>query len=598
MDRDQILYNRNIESCKQQLKALTRRSNIWSLLRLIVILGGATLIFQIVQTENIFLTLISFFLTFVLFLILVRCQSQNTIKKAEVNRFLIINSNELHVAESIEKNIYDSGNEYIDDQHIYSSDLDIFGSGSVYQMINRCSTLEGRRLLSSWLSKPANKFEIEERQQFIDEVFCDFPWWQNLQAKLFAVKEFTIDAKDLISKHLVNEIQFTKSKLLILYTRFVPYIFIALTILSLYNSVFVSIITCLAIFNLLLSGAFSKQVNRVSSGLSRGGELLAFYAPVIKTIEQRAWKSKKAYEFQKKIEAIAGMPVSKSIERLSVLLDRLDVRLNIVVGVLLNIFLLWDFRQVYALQKWQLYHSKGILEALDMLTLVEVVGSLATLRFNNHTWTVPQIVNEYPTLNAKNIKHPLIPTAISVANDYSLDAHRIALITGSNMAGKSTFLRTIGVNAVLALCGSVVCADRMTISVMQIATYMRIKDSLNESTSTFKAELDRVQKVLGRISQDTFILLDEMLRGTNSTDKYLGSKAIIEKIIREHGVGMIATHDLKLSELSEQYPQIVENFHFDIQVEGDEMLFDYKLRKGPCTTFNASLLLKKIGIEI
>lgn len=168
------------------------------------------------------------------------------------------------------------------------------------------------------------------------------------------------------------------------------------------------------------------------------------------------------------------------------------------------------------------------------------------------------------------------------------------------MAGKSTFLRTIGVNAVLALSGAPVCANYMKISVMQMATYMRIRDSLNESTSTFKAELDRIQKILELVKnhKNTFILLDEMLRGTNSMDKYLGSKAIIEKLIEQNGVGMVATHDLKLSELSDQYPQIVKNFHFDIKVEGEEMLFDYKLKTGPCTTFNASLLLKKIGIEI
>src|SRR5690606_3910411 len=173
----------------------------------------------------------------------------------------------------------------------------------------------------------------------------------------------------------------------------------------------------------------------------------------------------------------------------------------------------------------------------------------------------------------EKIAHPFISQQDVVSNNYSLADHRLALITGSNMAGKSTFLRTIGINAVLAYAGAPVYATSMKISVMQMVTYMRIRDSLNESTSTFKAELDRITQVLQEVevNKNTFFLLDEMLRGTNSVDKYLGSKAIIEKLISNQGVGMVATHDLKLADLSDTYPGYVKNYHFDIQVQGEEM---------------------------
>jgi DNA mismatch repair ATPase MutS len=593
-------YEENIKISNQRIQELARKSNMLSLFRLLIIVGGAILIFQVVQTEDVLLTLVSFIITVLLFLTLVLFQSKNTAKKRAVERFLHINKNELTVAEDIKKNLYDSGQSYVDDQHIYTSDLDIFGEGSIFQMINRCATLHGNNLLSNWFSHPANKAEIEDRQQFVHELASNFSWWQDVQAKLYAVRGSKIDAKKLISHYLVSEIKFSKSKILAFYTKIAPYPFIILFALSFYQSSFISIIILLAIFNLLLSMVLSGKVNVVSSGLNKGGEFLASYIPALKKVEERAWESKQAKEMQKHVEEVSGMPVSKSIERLAVLLNRLDARLNIAVGIVLNMFLLWDFRQVYALQNWQNMQSKGILEAMDMLSLVEAVGSLAALKFNHPDWTIPEIASDFPTVEVKNIKHPLIPLATSIANDYSLEEHRIALITGSNMAGKSTFLRTIGVNAVLALSGAPVCANYMKISVMQMATYMRIRDSLNESTSTFKAELDRIQKILELVKnhKNTFILLDEMLRGTNSMDKYLGSKAIIEKLIEQKGVGMVATHDLKLSELSDKYPQIVKNFHFDIKVEGEEMLFDYKLKTGPCTTFNASLLLKKIGIEI
>lgn len=593
-------YQKNTKESKEKIKELTRKANTLSLMRFLVIVGGGALLFQVVRSENVLYTLLSFILVVLLFLLLVMFQSKNNQKKRAEENFLHVNENELAVAVRINQNSYDSGSEYIDDHHIYTSDLDVFGDRSIYQMINRSATFHGKSLLASWLSHSAEKPEIESRQQFVKELADDFPWWQDLQAKLYAVKKSTLDAKKLISHYLVNEIQFSKSVLLKLYTKVIPYLFILLFALTFYSSTFISVMIGLAIFNFLLSIAFSSKVTIVAAGLNKGGEFLAFYIPALEKIEERKWTNEKAQEMQKHVEEISGMPVSKSIKRLSVLLNRLDARLNLIVGAVLNMFLLWDFRQVYALKDWQNLESKGILEAMDMLSTVEAIGSLATLQFNHSEWVVPVIVDGFPVVEVENIEHPLIPEATSIANTYSLADHRIALITGSNMAGKSTFLRTIGINTVLALCGAAVHATSMKVSVMQIATYMRIRDSLNESTSTFKAELDRIQKILELVknSDNTFILLDEMLRGTNSMDKYLGSKAIIEKLIKDDGVGMVATHDLKLSELSDAYPKIVKNYHFDIQVIDQEMLFDYKLKTGPCTTFNASLLLKKIGIEI
>ncbi len=593
-------YKGNIKVSDQRIQELARKSNMLALFRLLVIVSGAILLFQVVQTEDVLLTLCSFIATVLLFLTLVLFQSKTTAKKIAIERFLGINKNELAVAEDIKQNVYDSGQANIDDQHIYTSDLDIFGKGSIYQMINRCSTLNGNKLLATWLSEPAAKIEIENRQLFVQELSLDFPWWQEFQAKLFSINKTKLDERELLTNYLAKPLHFPKSNFLRYYTKAAPFLLLALAIGAIFIPKVLSFAILLGILHLLLSIGMAPKVNHVAAGLNKGGDILALLSPAIQQIEERDWQNNLAKRMLNAVQSLAGMPVYSSIKRLSVLLNRLDARLNMFVGAILNILLLWDFRQVYALQEWQKNESKGIVEALDLLTTVEVVGSLATLKFNHPDWTFPKIATGFPTIEVRNIHHPLIPQATSIANDYSLEAHRIALITGSNMAGKSTFLRTIGVNAVLALCGAPVYASYMKVSILQMATYMRIRDSLNESTSTFKAELDRIQKILELVKRNdhTFILLDEMLRGTNSMDKYLGSKAIIEKLIHEKGVGMVATHDLKLSELSDEYPLIVKNYHFDIKVEGEEMLFDYKLKTGPCTTFNASLLLKKIGIEI
>ncbi|WP_394331798.1 MutS-related protein [Mucilaginibacter mallensis] len=228
--------------------------------------------------------------------------------------------------------------------------------------------------------------------------------------------------------------------------------------------------------------------------------------------------------------------------------------------------------------------------------------SLTSLHINYPEWAFPQIADgDGYTLTATELAHPLIYPNNRVDNDYELEnAFHIDIITGSNMAGKSTFLRTIGINTVLALAGAPVCASRMGVSVITIISYMRIKDSLNESTSTFKAELDRLQMLLAAVETEPkiFFLIDEMLRGTNSVDKYLGSKAVIEQLIRKNAVGMVATHDLQIAHLEQKYPSYVRNYYFDIQVKDGEMLFDYKIKHGECKTFNASLLLKQIGIDV
>lgn len=594
------IYKENCKISNEKITQLSRKSNWFSILRLLVLLGGGTLIFQVMQTENVMLTLLSFIITILGFLVLIWFQSKVNNEKKELEHFLKVNENELAVAEDIKRNVYSDGERHVDDHHLYTSDLDVFGSGSVFQLMNRCATLQGNELLSKWLCDSSTKDEIEKRQEFAQEIASDLTWWQDFQSKLYAIKDSTIDVNKAVSHYLVNTIDFPKTKVLAYYTFIVPFLSLAFFLVSFYQPVFISILIFFAIFNLLLSMSLGKYVGAASAGLNKGGKFLASYYPAIRKIEERNWSSIQAKDLKYQVQEASGEPVSNSIEKLSTLLNRLDARLNILVGAVLNMFSLWDFRQIYALQKWQKDQSTGILEALHMLSMVEAVGSLGQLKNNHEKWIFPTITNNAPTLEVTDIEHPLIPENTSIENSYSLSTHRIALITGSNMAGKSTFLRTIGVNAVLAFCGAPVHADKMEISVMQLATYMRIRDSLNESTSTFKAELDRIQKILALVKTNdkTFILLDEMLRGTNSMDKYLGSKAIIEKLIEQNGKGMVATHDLKLSELADEHPQIVENFHFDIKVEGEEMLFDYKLKNGPCTTFNASLLLKKIGIEI
>ncbi len=359
----------------------------------------------------------------------------------------------------------------------------------------------------------------------------------------------------------------------------------------------------LALIHLLWTIALAGKVSQFSNKVDKIGVSLIGFADAIKLMEDKEYQAKLNLELQSKIQIETQQKkLSGIIHELGKLIDKLDVRNNMLVGAILNMLFLWDFKQIMSISKWKDQYEDSILSGFDAVAKYESLVSLSLLAYNHADWQQPKILNDFEkdSLLADEVNHPLIPENKSVGNDYNANDHKIALITGSNMAGKSTFLRTIGINAVLAYTGAVVCAKRFELPIYQLVTYMRIKDSLNESTSTFKAELDRMKFILDRVKDipSSFFLIDEMLRGTNSVDKYLGSKAIIKKLIDLRGRGMLATHDLQLSELINDYPGYLKNYHFDIQVQGSEMLFDYKLKDGACTIFNASMLLKGIGIVV
>jgi DNA mismatch repair ATPase MutS len=223
------------------------------------------------------------------------------------------------------------------------------------------------------------------------------------------------------------------------------------------------------------------------------------------------------------------------------------------------------------------------------------------MAFNNPGWTTPAVVPDYFMFKAENSGHPLIPESRRISNTLEIPGDgRTVLVTGSNMSGKSTFLRTCGVNCVLAFAGAPVCASSLSLSHVRIHSSMRISDSLEENISSFYAELRRLRSVITEAGKDSwvFLLLDEILRGTNSDDRFTGSVALIKQLTGYGAVTMVATHDLRLAGLSNDIPGKIDNYHFDVKISGEELFFDYKLTPGVCTSFNASLLMKKMGINL
>lgn len=594
-------YRRNMQDAQSQLGRLRRSINSNSMLRLAAVIGGGTALFTAVQSEHVGLVTGAFFVVIVCFAGLVWRQSRLEKRKAEFESFLVINRNEIDLSEG-KPNRYSDGREFADNRHPYSGDLDVFGPSSLFGLVNRGATPQAHALLAEWLSAPARATDIKVRQQVVKELADDLAWCQQFQVRLWFNVDRPVDFKQQFAQFLRNSDVPFGNRILRLYVKAAPWLMAILIIAALFIPFFSGIALFFAIAHLLAAVGYGRKVNQVAGLTDRAGRLLSAFAAAFELIENRAWESQRGKELGLSLRsALDSTPVSTVFRELAILIDRLDYRLNMLVGAVLNMVALWDFRQVFALMEWRKKYGSDILEAFDAVAECEVLGSLAALRRNHPQWVFPTIEETaMPLFAGEALAHPLIPIESAVSNDYQMDNHRIALITGSNMAGKSTFLRTAGTNAVLAFCGAPICGKGMRVSVFQLITYMRIADSLNESTSTFKAELNRIQTVLKTVEDqsDTFFLIDEMLRGTNSVDKYRGSKAIIKKLIAHQGVGMVATHDLQLAKLADEYPGVVHNFHFDIQVRDGEMLFDYKLKDGACTVFNASLLLKEIGVEV
>lgn len=591
-------YRQRVNEAQQQIDKYSKLINTYSFLRLgiFALLAGA--IWLSVKVMGFGLLVLLFIILLFVFTWLVSRQSFFEAQKQYFINLKKVNENEIDSLNT-RGNIYDDGSSFTNDKHPYTSDLDIFGRASLYQLTNRAATYPGREILAGWLSSPANRETILTRQQAVKELAAKPAWKLDLQARLLFANKADAGRLDQLFNYLQLPLHLPGENWLRAYIKISPYLLPAAVVGGQFFPLLNLLALAIAVFNMGVLVSKGSYIAKSGFVADKIGEVLNHYAQVFKTIEGGQWQAEGC-------KALAGQlqqgGTSKKIAELSRMINKLSYSLIMIVGFILNVFFLWALKQIIAIEDWKRENKDGIGDAFRIIGEMEALLSLSGLHYNYPQWIFPTIAigNAY-TVKATTLAHPLISAASRVANDFELtDDFKIDIITGSNMAGKSTFLRTIGINAVLGLCGAPVCANNMELSVIRIVTYMRIKDSLNESTSTFKAELDRLQMLLAAVEHEekVYFLIDEMLRGTNSVDKYLGSKAVIKQLIHKKGVGQVATHDLQIARLEDEYPDYVRNYYFDIQVVDGEMLFDYKIKHGECKTFNASLLLQRIGIDV
>lgn len=594
-----IKYEGLIKNTAQKIAELKIKIDRFSFVRVALLIAEIILFISLVSSQNEVLTsVIGFAMLVPIAIFVVVVKKQNRLAKEETyfKNLLWIYENEVKVI-SNKHNGYNNGSSFEDENHPYLSDLDIFGKSSLFELINRCSTQNGTNLLADKLTIPITKDAINLRQEAVKELAAIIDDTFEFRAILRSNDINNIEQlKEKLKQKLAKQLKFTHLPFLRFYIKLLPFVMPLLIIAGVIIGGKVwSILTLVLLVHAGLTFFLMRKINEVYYGFGGTSALLAKYADAIKWTEEREWKSatiKKLFSSNDK--------VSRQIEKLAKIIQAFDARLNLLVGGILNFTLLWDLKCCIRLDEWHQSSISNVENGLDRIGYFEDLISVATLTYNQPNWSFPTIEDEF-SFSAVELGHPLIPVKKNVHNNFNVDTKpTVDIITGSNMAGKSTFLRTVGINMVLAYAGAPVCAQKMKLSIYKILTYMRIKDSLNESTSTFKAELNRLKMILENVSlhKNAFVLIDEMLRGTNSKDKYLGSKVFIEKLINVGTPTLFATHDLQLSELKELHKDTVRNFHFDIQIINGEMEFDYKIKNGPCETFNAAILLKQIGLTI
>lgn len=591
-------YHSHASAAANEASRYKKLADKYSLMRLGVFFLMALSVYLGIQLNDFSIIALCFIILLLCFASLVQRQSVYEQKRKYYSDLERVNNNE--IASMTDRiNLYDAGLRYNNEKHFYTSDLDIFGNLSLFSLINRTATSVGNNKLAAWLSAHADRETILLRQQSAEEIATKGEWKVELQTLLLFANGTDINRFQQLFNYLKSPLNIPGEKTLSKYITVAPILLTAAIVGAFFSPVFQLFVLVLVAANLIIVSSKGSYVIKSSFIADKISDVLAAYAVAFNKIESEKWNARLNKELADKIIA---KQTSKNIAQLSNLIHKLGYNLVMIVNFVLNIFFLWALKQVIAIEKWKRDNYHDLEDAFDVIAEFEALYSIAGLRINYPEWAVPQIAEgEGYTVSGKALGHPLIKATGRVENDYELsDTFKVDIITGSNMAGKSTFLRTVGINTVLALCGATVCARSMQVSVITLVSYMRIKDSLNESTSTFKAELDRLQMLLAAVEHEpkVFFLIDEMLRGTNSVDKYLGSKAVIEQLIKKKGVGMVATHDLQIAKLEDKYPDYVRNFYFDIQIINGQMLFDYKLKPGECKTFNASLLLKQIGIDV
>ena len=515
-------------------------------------------------------------------------------------KLVFVNENEQGV-QAGRLNQFPDGKDFLNGSG-YGDDLDVFGPQSLFHALNRTTTWHGTEALAGWLGKSfASPDAIRAQQEAVRVLAGQAGLRQLLTAKGLLAGDHPGDL------HPMSDWLNAKPRLLG----------------RVWLRVLMGMVTVVNIALLLYifsGGPYWPLLLTIAAGWA----IKSFFSKYIQRQHQLVEHKQAAFMQNADILAVFGgvdaggsatleklrstaLEAHTAIRQLSKLVSFFDQRQNMLVNLLLNSLAFYDLQCMVALERWKARYASAFPKWIAAVGEIEALNSLATFAFNNPEYIYPEVtgpggaeVEPAPLfIDAAQMAHPLIPAARRVANDFRIGVdEKLILVTGSNMSGKTTFLRTIGVNLLLAQCGAPVCATAFSFTPVQILTSLRISDSLQEQTSYFMAELKKLQQIISRLETGapTLVLIDEILRGTNSEDKTYGSEQFARKLVKYRCLSLFATHDLALGALETELPGVVANYCFESVIENGDLYFNYRLQRGMARNRNASFLMNKMGI--
>jgi DNA mismatch repair ATPase MutS len=590
------IYELNADRNHQLMLNEKKTLFLISVLRLLIFAGGICLSvtgfsFNIVPGISISLISIS------LFLYMLLIYEEHSRKMEFYSNLENINLNEIKALTGDLSSFF-SGEKWIDPAHDFSNDIDLFGKDSIFQFLNRTVTGHGREKLAHWLSDPyIISADLRIRQEAVMELSEKIGWRQEFIACGLG-KSLEKDDIEKLLEWLTDESGFKLSPFLRILIWICPFLTITSLLMLVAGLLPYQIFTSFFIINLLIILFRVRDTGKIHGHVTKKHAFLISLSSLMYSFEKESFNSALMKRIKKEISS-DELSAVHSLKKLSRIIQSFDSRLNPFVGIVFNGLMMWDMHCIRALEKWKDESKQTFPGWLDKIGEIDALLSIANLAYNNPKYSYPVLSDNGIIFSALNMGHPLIKSEARICNDLIIHGGgNIFIITGANMSGKSTFLRTVAVNFILAMIGSPVCATKMQFIPVKLFTSMRTTDSLSHNESYFYAELKRLKTLKISLENETnsFFILDEILKGTNSVDKSNGSKQFMRKMVELGGTGLIATHDTSLCDLQKEFPDKIVTKCFELEIEGEKILFDYKLIDGVTSKMNAALLMKQMGI--
>ncbi|AGK96383.1 MutS-related protein [Clostridium pasteurianum] len=598
MTNRETFINR-IKSLEDEEKNCKKNYNIIGTIRLVAFVVTLIYIYLLIRRISIYTSIGTLF-SLTLFVFLIKQHSNISYRLNKIKNLITINKKYIKRIDGNWSDFQDLGQDGIDLNHPYSADLDIFGKNSLFQLINTTNTFFGRKKLIDLLKSKGKSIDnIVNRQNAVEELSQKIKFCEDLESAGNFDKKNMKDPSALLNYSEDVNALFEKSPIntIVYFLPVFSILFCAVTIIFKINYLYY-FIPFIFVIHAAINFISYRNIPLILDSVEGFNDDLQSYVNAFKLIEGENFQDEYLRELKNNL-FFEGKSSSKVMGELTTIINNINLKHNFLIYFFLNLLIFWDFRCLFSLQNWKSKYGKLIRKYINALGDFEVISSLSVLTHMDTEYSFPTFTTENLVLKAESLGHPLINNGSRVSNNFNM-IDNILIVTGSNMSGKTTFLRTVGINLVLAYAGAPICGKSMKCSLMDIFTSMRINDNLMEGASTFYVELMRIKQIIDNLlmKEPMIFLIDEIFRGTNSRDRIIGAKSVLKNLDKPWLCGLISTHDFELCDLEYSNEKKIVNYHFSESYTENKIHFDYKLREGRCDSTNAKYLMKMVGIEI